>query len=317
MLGPDVRHLLTDALKPPAGTALDVAVATTYSLDLNSLLLAPLMLAAHDAANVDGTHTPDPIALLESVKRYADRTTVFCQAGAIHVPSSYQRLVAFAEGMAVEVTAPAPGRLFHPKIWILRFTDESGTFRHRFLCLSRNLTTDRSWDTVLRLDEMTTPSGASPDAAPLADFLKDLPRLTTRPLAKARRDDVASLARSVRKAQFALPSGFGAAEFWPLGTASGRGWPFPDKASRFAAITPFLDAGFLTSMPASRQTGRIVSRPETFGRVGSAAIPQRSPRGPSSGRPRRPSLKGQLTRRTGRHGKLPEPPSPRLARRLT
>lgn len=273
MLDPDVRHLLTDALKPPAGTALDVAVATTYSLDLNSLLLAPLMLAAHDAANVDGTHTPDPIALLESVKRYADRTTVFCQAGAIHVPSSYQRLVSFAEGMAVEVTARAPGRLFHPKIWVLRFRDELGTFRHRFLCLSRNLTTDRSWDTVLRLDEMTTPLGASPDAAPLADFLKDLPRLTTRPLGKARRDDVASLARSVRKAQFGLPSGFGAAEFWPLGTASGRAWPFPDEANRFAAITPFLDAGFLASMPASRQTGRIVSRPETFNRVGSGAVP--------------------------------------------
>ena len=51
MLQPDTRRLLTDALRPPSGFHLDAAVATTYSLDLVSLVLAPLAMAAHDAAS--------------------------------------------------------------------------------------------------------------------------------------------------------------------------------------------------------------------------------------------------------------------------
>ena len=80
MLSPETRHLLTDALKPPAGHVLDVAVATTYSLNLNSLLIAPLAMAAHDAVSMSGDTSPDPVAVLESVKRHAE-FTVFCQAG--------------------------------------------------------------------------------------------------------------------------------------------------------------------------------------------------------------------------------------------
>ena len=45
MLDPDDRHLLVDALKPPPGMVLDVAVGTTFTLDLQALLLAPVSFA--------------------------------------------------------------------------------------------------------------------------------------------------------------------------------------------------------------------------------------------------------------------------------
>ena len=42
MLHPDTTVLLTDALRPPGGYRVDHAVATTYSLNLTALLIAPM-----------------------------------------------------------------------------------------------------------------------------------------------------------------------------------------------------------------------------------------------------------------------------------
>ena len=85
-LTPETRVLLTDALRPPAGYRVEAAVGTTYSLNLTALLLAPLSFALFDQGNADEIGAVDPIRLLEAVRRYADHTTVFCQAGGIHVP---------------------------------------------------------------------------------------------------------------------------------------------------------------------------------------------------------------------------------------
>ena len=61
--------------------------------------------------------------------------------------------VVVVEDSIVQVVPPQATRVFHPKIWVLRFTNATGEFTHRLVCLSRNLTGDRSWDTVLSTDE--------------------------------------------------------------------------------------------------------------------------------------------------------------------
>ncbi len=124
MLRPETRTLLSDALRPPLGFQVDLAVATTYSLDLTAMLLAPMTFALHDD-DVSDLDTVDPIKLLEAVRRYADLTTVFAQAGAIAVPSSYRRILTFAEDCVHEVSSPSG--LFHPKTWTLRFSDGHGS----------------------------------------------------------------------------------------------------------------------------------------------------------------------------------------------
>jgi hypothetical protein len=45
MLRPEERQHLLELLRPPAGCKLDVAVGTTYSLDLISALMLPLSFA--------------------------------------------------------------------------------------------------------------------------------------------------------------------------------------------------------------------------------------------------------------------------------
>jgi hypothetical protein len=271
MLKPETRHLLTDGLRPPDGYRMDIAVATTYSLDLTSLVLAPLAMAAHDQTDLSAEEKIDPVALLEAVRRYAERTTVFCQAGAIHVPSSYRRIIAFAEDSVIEVTPRTEGRVFHPKVWALRFASADGEYAHRFLCLSRNLTSDRSWDTVLQLDEQAEPS--SVDTKPLTDFLADLPELAAGgALSVLRQQQLADLNSTLAEAQFDVPSPFKELEFWPLGTKGGRTWPMPETAQSTFVISPFLDAWCLAKLPDS-DTTRVLSRSETFDRVGTAALP--------------------------------------------
>jgi len=272
MLEPETRHLLTVALHPPEGFKLDIAVATTYSLNLSSLILAPLAMAAHDQVSGGADSTPDPIALLESVRRYAQRTTVFCHAGAIHVPGTYRRIVAFAEDSVVQVLPKAAGKVFHPKIWVLRFINLDGDLRHRFICLSRNLTEDRSWDTVLVMDE--APGGNGADTAPLVSFLRALSLLTLpgSPLSKDRQLQLDQLTKSLKRVRLEVPEPFETAELWPLGTPGSRGWPLPDEAKDLFVISPFVDAGFLHDMPDAPQPW-LVSRPETLDRLGSDAIP--------------------------------------------
>jgi hypothetical protein len=148
MLDPNERTLLFEALRPPENYALDYAIGTTYSLDLIALLSTPLAFALLDRTNRAGQLVSDPGVLLNALRRCADRITVFSQAGEVKVPAGHAQLVAFLERCVVEVTAPKGG-VFHPKLWALRYAREGYPNRYRVICSSRNLTFDRSWDTVV------------------------------------------------------------------------------------------------------------------------------------------------------------------------
>ncbi|MEK8106478.1 hypothetical protein NKG94_16885 [Micromonospora sp. M12] len=103
MLAPDSRSLLLDALRPPAGMRMSRAVALTFTLDLESLLVAPLAFAAHGLRE-----STDPIAVMEGVRQCADRIDVFCQAGQIAIPPTKSALLAFVEPMVHQVHRPKP-----------------------------------------------------------------------------------------------------------------------------------------------------------------------------------------------------------------
>jgi hypothetical protein len=67
---PDERQHLLELLRPPVRCKLDVAVGTTYSLDLISALMLPLSFAFFDWEHEDGELVADPLALLEALRRY-------------------------------------------------------------------------------------------------------------------------------------------------------------------------------------------------------------------------------------------------------
>ena len=123
MLEPNSRQLLRDALRPPTGYVLDRAISTTFSLDLMALLTIPVSFTFFQLKDQNGPPQVDPLALLEALRRYAGKITVFCQAGQIHVPRSVQLLLGYLENSVFEVRAPQwrSGGVFHPKLTVLRY----------------------------------------------------------------------------------------------------------------------------------------------------------------------------------------------------
>jgi hypothetical protein len=184
MLDPRSRTLLFEALRPPDGYALHSAVGTTYSLDLMALLAAPLAFTVFDCEDREGRVAMDPLVLLEALREHARRVTIFCQAGRIAVPPQHRPLLGYLEGSVVEAAAPDRHGSFHPKVWALRYECEDEPVRYRLLCLSRNLTFDRSWDTALVLEgELRERVYAIADNHPIGDFFKALPGMAVRPVA--------------------------------------------------------------------------------------------------------------------------------------
>jgi hypothetical protein len=265
MLDPFQRRHLIDALRPPSGYSLDQAIGTTYSLDLLALLTAPLAFTFFDyeADEARGGPIPDPLALLEALRRYAGRISIFCDAGRISVPRTVQRLYSELEGSVFAVGAPAGG-VFHPKLWLLRFTEPLGGVAYRLLCLSRNLTFDRSWDTALALDGPLKPqSEEQPANAPLAAFVAALPSLLiTAPAPESLAATIARMAAELLRVAFELPPGFDALAFHPLGLPGVAAQPFRQPVERSLVISPFLTSSMLAAL-AERGCGNIlVSRLE-------------------------------------------------------
>lgn len=269
-LTPESRVLLTDALRPPSSFRVDAAVGTTYSLDLMSMLLAPLSFALNDGTSAADIEAADPIRLLEAVSRYAEVTTVFCQAGGIHVPSTYRSVLTFIEDAVIEVTPPTDQGMFHPKVWALRFVSDDGQqYFHRAVISSRNLTQDRSWDTALVLDEA---EDGQIEGQPLAEFVRALPGLASRNMADARAGQVASLAASMAEVRFATPAPFTGGHLVPIGLTGEGVWPFPKQAKRLLAVSPFLTRGALRALARVSPNRELVSRQESLDYVGADAL---------------------------------------------
>ncbi|WP_087484845.1 phospholipase D family protein [Brachybacterium massiliense] len=271
MLQPDTSVLLTDALRPPPGHEVDVAVTTTYSLNLTAMLIAPMTFAFAQMDDSSGVTDRDPAQLLEAVQRFMGRTTVFCQAAGIRVPASHSRIHTFLEGSLHEVEPPADGALFHPKLWAIRYRrPHDGALFHRAVVGSRNLTLDSSWDTALVLDE--SPDGTI-DAAPAGAAVEAVTGMVLDPLTEARRDAILDLAGTLRDVRLEAPDPFTSGRLLPIGIEGApSSWPFPDRARKVIAISPFLSTETLTRIRAGAPESTLLTRAAAADLLGGSAL---------------------------------------------
>jgi hypothetical protein len=259
-----------ELLRPPDGCKLDVAVGTTYSLDLISALMLPLSFAFFDWEHADGELVADPLALLEALRRYGDRFTIFCQSGQIRLPPKYLSLVTFLEPCIYDVEPPDREGVFHPKVWTLRFVADDGVVRYRVLCLSRNLTFDRCWDTVVVLDgELTDRSKAIAANHPLADFVAALSGLAGPRLPRVRRQGVEKIAGELRRVRFTWPEGFDGdqCQFWVGGLEERTVKPFGARQDKALIVSPFISNSVIRDFLDEIGETHLVSRPESLQEV--------------------------------------------------
>lgn len=148
----------------------------------------------------------------------------------------------------------------------------NGTCTYRLLCLTRNLTFDRSWDTVLRLDGEISKEKHAPE---LEEFTHALLHMAqpVRPLPEGRAVAIRQLGEEFSRVKWSLPANFDTVKFWPLGLTNSVHEPFPAQFDRILIISPFL-----TKAPTSRLTTSteieqsiILSRPESFESLGAKA----------------------------------------------
>ena len=269
MLEPQTRAALTEQLAPPPGFELSHAVGTTFTLDLETALTMPLSFASHRLTAADGD-----IGILDAIRRAADRIDVFAQAGEISMGGRTD-LVAFLEPIVHPVTVPRG--IFHPKVWFLEYV--RGEERsYRFLCASRNLTDDRSWDVLVRLDGSVAPTlrrAVAKDVnAPLVELLRRLPRLAVHALPDVRRATISDLASRIATVEWERPPGLDEVSFHVLGIPGGT---FPElRGKRALIISPFVtDAGLARLRADIRTDTHLVSRADSLDRLAPTSLDSR------------------------------------------
>ncbi|MCC2636568.1 MAG: hypothetical protein K0Q68_287 [Moraxellaceae bacterium] len=270
MISPETRLLLSDALTPPPGHVFDCGVATTFSLDLVTLLAMPL----HMAWLATGDDTPDnldPVLALEGLRRVAERFTVFSERGRLQVPRAASPLLSLLETMVHEVVAPHGGA-FHPKVWLMRFKPEEGGDPPflRLLVMSRNLTDDGSWDLSVCLEGPVGKKHRRQDK--LAAFLKSVAGLKHKDMSKRRASDLDTLILDASAAEWELPGKFEQIEFHALGLGKQPAPWLPARLDRrwdeLGVISPFIGEGALRQLAECSHTPLfLVSRAEELDRL--------------------------------------------------
>jgi len=261
MLEPQSRAALTEQLRPPTGFELSHAVGTTFTLDLATALAVPLSFASHRLSAQD-----DTLGVLDAIRRAADRVDVFAQAGEISM-GTRSDLVAFLEPMVHPVVLRRG--LFHPKVWFLEYRAGERT-TYRFLCASRNLTADRSWDVIVRLDGEPAGAGEKGEVAavnrPLVKLLRRLPSLGVHELHPERRARIDELAERWRSVVWEQPDPMRSVAFHVFGVP---GASAPDlHGKRALIVSPFLsDDGVRMLRSGVRTETHVLSRAESFDRL--------------------------------------------------
>lgn len=270
MLDPNSRSLLVDSLRPPAGYAFSYGLATTYSLDLTTLLAVPLQLALLSSADRKAM-LQDGVALLEALRRTTDKLAVFCQQSRISAPNLPHVLYGLMEPCVVEVNAPNGG-VFHPKLWVLRFArpGDKDDVMLRLLVLSRNLTNDRSWDLSLCVDGAP---GKRPVAQgrSIAELIAALPDLSATSVIERIREGCSLLTDEVRRTTWDLPGHFESLTFHTVGLNK-RSW-LPKPSKRLAVISPFVSPQAINALAATtQQPVTLISRPDELARIPKSSL---------------------------------------------
>ena len=182
MLNPkDNRLDYGDILSPPNNYELDFAIGTTYSLDLDALVGASISLGL--SAESDSDLNENPIFLLEALRSTGDKIALFCESGQIKFPYKPTPLYILLEEMVFQVindneVEKSKYTSFHPKTWLIRYSNDENEVIYRFIVLSRNLTFDRSWDLTFMMEGQKT-NKSSTKNTPLIMFIEYLATYST------------------------------------------------------------------------------------------------------------------------------------------
>lgn len=254
------RLIYGDLLAPPSGYSLEVAICTTYSLDLETLIASLVALGLNEATDTELLRSP--INTLHAIEKVSRKVVVFCEAGQTRIPSNSSALHLLLEKMIVPVALNDPKTKtdypsFHPKTWIIHYASkEGGKPLYRFIVLSRNLTFDRSWD-MASCFEGKEEAGGKKKVKPLLDFLTFLGGTirSTDPDSKLKQELVGIMASNLERVRFIASSSgkpFRDFDIMPLGIRQASYDIYDEELfdarhgiHDIVVITPFISKGVI------------------------------------------------------------------------
>ena len=137
-----------DALTPEPGWETDLALLSSYSVDL--VAVAAIIVAL--AGEGDNHERLRDASLARACERMRDRFRVVCQAGRVAVPNSGASTLVIADRWIREVRHDGNERSWHAKLALVRYRSieaPDNDAEWRLWVGSRNLTRDTSWDSAL------------------------------------------------------------------------------------------------------------------------------------------------------------------------
>lgn len=247
----------SELLRPDAGYTLDCAVGTTYSLDLEALLGVPVSLGLLDQDDSESIRSP--LYVLEAIRRSADKIALFCNAGCIQLPKRIEPVYSLLENSVFEVKLLNRGN-FHPKVWVLKYSQDGKNPYIKVLVMSRNLTFDNSIDIAVAM-QGTVGNTENERHKPLADFLRFVSDF-----AGKKKQSILDLAEDVLKVTsfemchpFAEKEGY---DFYPVGITGykGNNVPLMSNKQELFCISPFLSDGIVQELTQFRGPKCLVTR---------------------------------------------------------
>ena len=165
MLNPKKKtdHLIYgDILTAPAEYPnLEKAIATTYSLDISALVSCMIPLAFSD--DVNSNLFKNKVSTLTALRNISEKLVVFCDPGQIKTLNTRnQEFAILLEKMIVPIQLEKVDNIypsFHPKMWLLQFSNEKREHFYRLIILSKNISYDKCYDVSIVLESNTEKRG--------------------------------------------------------------------------------------------------------------------------------------------------------------
>jgi hypothetical protein len=254
---------LFDVMRPPPGYRLHAAFGTTYGLGLEALVASLIAMGGHDAEQL----VSDPIAGLLATTQFAPHVRIFFHAGKGQPPHRTfpPQLVALLEQVVVPVSLPSGD--FHPKLWVLRFTELGGNSksgdRIRVLIGSRNLAISQSLEAGILL-EGEVGGHQSSFGATVAEAVE-----TCLPHVASRSDAVSNLPSVLRRTKFDAPHE--GEDVLQMRWQSSRKVPLsahiPKEVQRAIVVAPFLSPAFIDRVLPRFKEATVVSSVDAFNKL--------------------------------------------------
>lgn len=249
------RLSYSELLRPDVGYSLDFAVGTTYSLDLEALLGVPVSLGLLEDG--DAEQLRSPLYVLEAIRTSADKIALFCNAGGIKLPDKIQSVYSLLEESVFQIKL-SKTRNFHPKLWVLKYSNDAGESYIKLLVLSRNLTFDSSIDFCVAL-RGDIKRARKLKNKPLADMLTYLAPNAN----KSKQQKILALAEDIlRVASFEIDSPFEEYDFFPMGIPeySGEDSHLFDLNFDIFVVSPFLSDDIVRQLTKNNGQKILITR---------------------------------------------------------